>query len=97
MSRSASKVYTAQSDIERLQRLVVELPSQARVTITTEDGKIVSGTVTERPVVQQFDGPVGSHGVNGQVRLDEPDAPHWQAYIWLGDIRCVHRLLENHY
>lgn len=96
MGRLASRVYTTQSDIERLQQLVVKLPSQARVIVTTEDGKRVSGTVTERPVVQQFDDPIGRHGVNGQVRLDDPEVPHWQAYVWLSDIRHVHRLFENH-
>src|SRR5262252_9101596 len=52
MSRFAASVFCAPSDVERIERLVVQLPSQARVRITQRNGDIYVGTVTERPALQ---------------------------------------------
>jgi len=95
MGRTAEKVYTEPGDIERIQRRVVELPGQARVRITMQGGSIVTGTVTVRPSVQQFEDASGAAGMNAQVRLDDPAVPRWAAYLWLGDIMRVERLIEN--
>lgn len=95
MSRTAEKVYVEPGDIARLQQLVVELPSQAHVRITMQDGAIITGTVTVRPAAQQFEDASGAAGMNAQVRLDDPATPAWAAYLWLGDIARVERLVEN--
>jgi hypothetical protein len=95
MGRKAEKIYTEPREIERIQRLVVQLPSQARVRITMNNGNIVAGTVTERPAAQLFEDAFRATGMNGQVRLDDPTVPRWTAYLWLGDIKRVERLIEN--
>ena len=92
MSRFASTVFCAPGDVERIEGLVCQLPSQARVRITQRNGDIYVGTVTERPALQVFEGPDGSAGINAQLRLDDPDAPPWTVYLWLGDIAKVERI-----
>lgn len=95
MGRQAEKIYTQPGDIARIQRFVVALPSQARVRITMQNGDIIVGTVTERPAAQLFEDASGATGMNAQVRLDDPTAPAWTAYPWLGSIERVERLIEN--
>lgn len=92
MSATARKVYKDQVDIARIEGLVTKLPTQARVRITTRDGDVITGTVTERPATQIFRGPDGSEGVNALVRLDDPAAPPWNVYLWLGDIVKVENI-----
>lgn len=94
MSGKAEKVYTEPGDIERIQRFVVELPSQAHGRITMKSGYIITGAVTERPAAQLFENVFGAIGMNARVRLDDPTAPAWTAYLWLGDIERVERLIE---
>ncbi|MHB8448492.1 MAG: DUF3247 family protein [Rudaea sp.] len=88
-------IYTQPGDIRRIQRFVVELPSQTRVRIRMKGGEIVIGTVTERPAAQLFEDATGAAGMNAQVRLDDPTAPAWTRYLWLGSIERVERLIEN--
>lgn len=95
MGRTAQRVYVEPRDIARIQRFVVELPSQAHVRVTMQGGARVTGTVTERPAAQLFENASGAAGMNAQVRLDDPAAPQWSAYLWLGDIERVERLVEN--
>jgi len=92
MGRNAANVVSEPADVLRIERLVVALPSQARVRITQRNGDIYVGTVTERPALQVFEGPDGSAGINAQLRLDDPDAPPWTVYLWLGDIAKVERI-----
>jgi len=89
MSATARNVYNDKSDIARIEALVMRLPSQARVRVTTRAGDVITGTVTERPATQIFRGPDGSEGINALVRLDDPAAPPWNVYLWLGDIEKV--------
>lgn len=97
MGRTAEKVYVEPGDIARIQRRVVELPSHARVRITMQSGAIVSGTVAERPAAQVFEDASGATGMNAQLRIDDPVEPSWTgtAYLWLGDIKRVERLIES--
>ena len=92
MGRNAAKVYVEPGDVARIERLVAELPSLARVRVTLRNGEVLSGTVTERPALQLYEDAQGSEGFNAELRLDDPVAPPWQAYVWLGDIERVERL-----
>jgi len=92
MGRNAAKVYVDPGDIARLERLVTELPSQAQVQVVLHNGDVLSGTVTERPALQLYENAEGAAGFNAELRLDDPQAPPWQAYVWLGDIERVERL-----
>src|SRR5690349_12419613 len=92
MGRNASKVYVEPGDITRLEQLVTQLPSQAQVRVVLRNGDVFSGTVTERPALQLYENAEGLEGFNAELRLDDPRAPPWQAYVWLGDIERVERL-----
>ena len=92
MARTAQRVFTEQRDIERIEGLVVALPSQSRVRVTLRNGDVICGTVTERPATQVFEDPAGNQGINSVVRLDDPSAPVWEVYLWLSDIERVERL-----
>lgn len=92
MGRSAKKVYVEPREIARIERLVTELPSQAQVRVLLHNGDVLSGTVTERPALQLYEDAEGVQGFNAELRLDDPRAPPWQAYVWLGDIERVERL-----
>jgi hypothetical protein len=88
MGRRAEKVFTEPQQVERIERLVTELPSQARVRITMCNGDVVSGTVTERPALQLYEDVSGAEGLNAELRLDDPAVPA-SIYVWLGDIERV--------
>ena len=92
MGRNARQVYVDAAEVARLERLVTELPSQAQVRVTLRSGDSVCGTVTERPALQLYEDARGVEGFNGELRLDDPVAPPWEAYVWLGDIVRVERL-----
>jgi hypothetical protein len=92
MGRNASRVYAEPVEVARLERLVTDLPSQAQVRVILRNGEILSGTVTERPALQLYEDARGVEGFNAELRLDDPRAPPWQAYVWLGDIERVERL-----
>jgi len=92
MGRFAQRVFVEPGAIARIEQLVTELPSQARVRVTLCNGDIIAGTVTERPALQLYEDARGVEGFNAQLRLDDPQAPPWEAYVWLGDIDRVERL-----
>lgn len=45
--------------------------------------------MVERPALQLFQNADGEEGFNAVVRIDDPVAPPWTAYVWLSDIREV--------
>ena len=92
MGRNAADVYVEPGEIARIEQLVMQLPSQARVRVILRNGDVISGTVTERPALQLYEDARGVEGFNAELRLDGPQAPPWQAYVWLGDIERVERL-----
>jgi hypothetical protein len=92
MARTAARVFTQQRDIERIEGLVVALPSQSHVRVTLRNGDVISGIVTERPATQVFEDPAGNQGINSVVCLDDPSAPVWQVFVWLSDIDRVEQL-----
>lgn len=86
MGRKAPEIVVSPAEIARIENLVTQLPSQARVRITLRDGRTLSGTVTERPAAQLFEDYNGAEGINSVVRLDDPAAPTWTVYLWLSEI-----------
>src|SRR4051812_35627877 len=65
MARIAKHAETEPAAIARIENLACELPTHARVRITTCDGDVYAGTVTERPAVMLFDDINGNCGING--------------------------------
>ncbi|HET7063183.1 MAG TPA: DUF3247 family protein [Rudaea sp.] len=81
------------ADAARIEDLVMQLPSQARVRITMRNGDVFTGTVTERPATQLIrSGVAADESINAMVRLDDPAAPPWNVYLWLSDIERVETL-----
>jgi hypothetical protein len=92
MGRKAPEVVVAPTAIAHIEKLVASLPSQARVRVTLRDGRVVSGTVAERPAAQLFEDYDGTAGVNSVLRLDDPGAPTWTVYLWLSEIARIESL-----
>ncbi len=92
MGRFAAIVCTQQDDIARIERLVAELPGEVRVRVTMIDGRVLTGTVVERPALQLFEDSDGTEGFNAVLRIDCPVALPSSAQVWLSDIRAVERL-----
>lgn len=92
MGRYAEKVFTEPQQIARIERLVCELPSQARVCVTLCNGDVIRGTVTERPALQLYEDARGVEGMNAELRLDAADAPAIVTYLWVGDVGRVEHL-----
>ncbi|MBO9664101.1 DUF3247 family protein [Dokdonella sp.] len=92
MSRIAKTICTQADDIERITRLVTEMPTGEPVRIVERNGQVFTGTVVERPCVQVFEDVHGTEGINAVVRIDDPSAPPWSAELWLSDIEAVEPL-----
>ena len=92
MGRNATKVFVEPGEIARIEQLVTQLPSLARVRVILRDGEEITGTVTERPALQLYEDARGVEGFNAELRLDDPHAPPWEAFVWLGDVEKVERL-----
>ena len=92
MTQTADRVCTADEDIARLERLVTQLPDQARVELVLDDGSTLTGAVAVRPTVQAFVDPQGQEGINGLLRIDDAADPSQLHWIWLDRIREVRRL-----
>ncbi|HYG05523.1 MAG TPA: DUF3247 family protein [Stenotrophomonas sp.] len=92
MAKYAKHVYTEQDKIATLESWVKQLPDEARVQVTLDDGSRLLGTVAVRPTVQSFRDEADNEGINGLLRLDDldhPGQPHW---VWLDTIREVRPL-----
>lgn len=92
MTQTADRVCTTDEDIARLERLVTQLPDQARVELVLDDGSTLTGAVAVRPTVQAFVDPQGQEGINGLLRIDDAADPSQLHWIWLDRIREVRRL-----
>ncbi len=96
MGRLAEHVYTEPSQIRRLEHLVEQLPSSSHVVLLLHDGSSCDGIVCEQPSVQVFRDRDENEGINAVVRLERPDVPDWNCYVWLDDIRRVEHLGSLH-
>ena len=92
MSRIAPRIHTDPAQSARLESLLPQLEGETQVELTLQDGRRLLGTVAVRPTVQQFRNEAGDEGTNGQLRLDDYDAPVQQHYVWLDEIASVRRL-----
>ncbi len=93
MSQHCDRVFTSQSDIDRLERYVRELMDGASVALHLDDGSVATGIVSMQPSMHVFIDGSGREGLNGLVRLSqpamvEPVLPGFRD-VWLGDIRDV--------
>lgn len=93
MARTAPRVYTEQVEIEHLKALQLALGAELVVALRMKDGRVITGTVTERPAVQQFRGPQEEEGTNGQVPIDVPG--EGVQLLWLDEIEDFTRLGSN--
>lgn len=93
MARTAPRVHTAQLEFEHLKALQLALDAELVVALRMKDGRVITGTVTERPAVQQFRGPQEEEGTNGQVPIDVPG--EGVQLLWLDEIEDFTRLGSN--
>jgi len=70
MARVAPRVYLAGGDIARLESIATQLPQDACVRVSLEDGRQLAGMVSATPTVQAFFDPRGVEGMNALLRLD---------------------------
>lgn len=89
MDAPATNPHREWSEAARIEHLVTQLPSQARVRITMRNGDVFTGTVTERPATQLIRDSFAEESINAMVRLDDPSAPPWNVYLWLSDVERV--------
>lgn len=92
MAKYAKHVYTDQAQIAALEAWVTQLPDEARVQLTLDDGSRLLGTVAARPTIQAFRDEAENEGMNGLLRLDDLDSPVQQHLVWLDRIREVRPL-----
>lgn len=90
MARTAPRVHTAQAEIKHLKALQLALDAELVVELRMKDGRMIKGTVTERPAVQQFRGPDEQEGANGYLPLDV--AGNGLQLLWLDEIEGFTRL-----
>ena len=70
MARVAPRVYLAAAEIARLESIATQLPQDACVRVSLEDGRQLAGMVSATPTVQSFFDPRGIEGMNALLRLD---------------------------
>lgn len=92
MGRYAEHVYTDRQDIQHLEHLITQLPSEAEVELTLTDGRRLCGTVAERPALQLYRDAQEREGNHGVLRLDDAQDPAQTHMVWLDRIAQVRRL-----
>lgn len=73
MTKLIDRVHQDPETIDRLKQLQQELDAALIVELHLQDGRILNGTVVERPTVMQFVDHEGREGSNGLLRLDTDD------------------------
>jgi hypothetical protein len=92
MGKYAEHVCVEPAEIERIEALVGELPTNGHVRIVQKDGRRHDGVISERPNVQVFRDAEEREGINGMVRLERPGEPGWSCFVWLDQIERVEHL-----
>lgn len=90
MSRTAPRVHVDQPGIDQLKELQRVLDAEMVVELHLHDGTVLAGTLPDRPTVQQFFGPDGTEGTNGQLRIDTGDGGIH--LVWLDEVERFVRL-----
>ena len=83
MTAIAERVHTRQDEIALIESRIAELPDEAIVEITLDDGRKLKGLVTVRPTLQTFRDSEGREGVNSLLRLDDLEQPGHSHQVWL--------------
>jgi hypothetical protein len=91
MGRTAKRVHRDPGSIARLEEIARELPGGRWVRLHCA-GSEIEGVVAEQPLVQVFYDESGTEGINAVVRLEDPDVPPFDRYVWLDDIDRVEPL-----
>ncbi len=73
MTDIIERVHRDQETIDRLKSLQKELDAELIVELHMDDGRVVRGTVVERPALMQFVDREGNEGTNGLLRFDSGD------------------------
>jgi len=92
MARLAKRVYVDPIDTARLDTSIDQLAENTHVRIVDRSGAVVSGIVSERPVLQLFQTIDGVEGANAIVRIEHPDTQATDDYVWLDEIERLERL-----
>lgn len=90
MGSVAPRVHTDPRTIERLKALQLALDGELVVELRLRDGRVVRGTLPERPSVQQFFDEAGNEGTNGLLRLDSDDGG--MHLFWLDEVEGFTRV-----
>ena len=72
MTAIAERVHTRQDEIALIESRIVELPDEAIVEVTLEDGRKLKGLVTVRPTIQTFRDADGREGCSRGGALGHP-------------------------
>lgn len=89
MAREADTIHKDSGSISRLQALIHELRDNAKVVLHLQDGSQLRGVVAVVPTVQNFVDADAVEGVNGVVKLIDPERPDWSATVSLDTIARV--------
>jgi len=92
MSRYAPRIHTHPDAITALEALLPQLHGQTQVELTLEDGSRLIGTVAVQPTLQQYRDADENEGSNGQLRLDDLEAPVQQRLVWLDQIKAIRQM-----
>lgn len=92
MSRQAPQICTTHTDVQRLETLIAQLPAHGRVVVSLRDGRTYTGVVKVRACAQVFRDPQGEEGINAEITLECPDAPHGAWNLWLDQIAHVEHI-----
>ncbi len=85
MGRYAPRVYSSDAEVDHLKALQVALDGNMEVELRMQDGRVLAGTILDRPTIQQFLGPDGEEGTNGQVTVDV--VGEGKQILWLDEIK----------
>ena len=92
MAREADTIHNGIGSIDQLQALIAELRDNAKVMLHLKDGSTIKGVVAVVPTLQNFVDANAVEGVNGVVKLIDPEKPDWSATVQLDTIARVEHL-----
>lgn len=84
MSAIAPRVHTDRAILDRLKQLQRAFDAELKVELSLHDGTVLTGTIPERPTIQQFRDQQGNEGTNGLLQIDT--ARHGMQTVWLDQV-----------
>ncbi|UXI69883.1 DUF3247 family protein [Tahibacter amnicola] len=96
MAKYCDHVYSSPQDVAWLEGLIQQLPGGEHVRVTCRDGRIVTGIVSEPPILQVAEQPDGREGSNALLRLERAGGATLDGIcdIWLDTITRVEPLIH---